>query len=285
MIPEWSTNFIYFSELLPTRHPKLWKQLKEILVNPHVNFGFLNNTKDIWCRDYMPVQVDQNRFVQFTYEPSYLKKYDKLKTNPYKVTSNLKIMPQISNIVLDGGNLVYSENGVILTDNIFSENRNIPKNSLIQELSRLLETDKIYIIPKQSYDIYGHADGMLRFVCSDTVIINDFSKESLNFKNKLKNALNAMPYNKIFLNVPLEHRLNWCYINYIHAGNNIIVPVINHPKEDVVLHQFEEIFKGFNIRTVNAKEILTKGGGLHCIIWSIKLLQKGGNHKSIKGDD
>ncbi len=31
MIPDWETNRVYFSDLLPVRHPKVWQQLKEIL--------------------------------------------------------------------------------------------------------------------------------------------------------------------------------------------------------------------------------------------------------------
>jgi hypothetical protein len=66
MIPEQSTNFIYCSDLLPKRHPKLWKQLNEISIEAHIDFGFLNYIKDVWCRDYTSVQVAENRFIQFT---------------------------------------------------------------------------------------------------------------------------------------------------------------------------------------------------------------------------
>ena len=41
-------------------------------------------TADIWCRDYMPIQLDQDRFCQFVYAPDYLRGYEHLITPPEK---------------------------------------------------------------------------------------------------------------------------------------------------------------------------------------------------------
>ena len=272
MIPEWDTNFLYFSKLLPTEYPKFWEDLEDVLNKAQVNFGFLPNTKDIWCRDFMPIQVDENSFVQFRYDPDYLKDNENLKTDPLVVTSQLGITCKHSDIILDGGNLIYSERAAILTDKVFSENKSYSKKELLKELSQLLGTDEIYIIPKQPYDDYGHADGMVRFIDNNTLLINDFSRESKSFRTKLDKALKNTPFDLIFLEITFEHELNWGYINYIHIGSNIVIPTIKHPKEDKVLYQFEEIFKGLKIWTVYAKEILNKEGGLHCISWNVKRL-------------
>ena len=272
MIPEWDTNFLYFSDLLPAEYPKFWEGLENTLNEAQINFDFLTNTKDIWCRDFMPIQVDENNFVQFRYDPDYLKGYEELKTDPLAVTSQLGIPCKYSDIILDGGNLIYSERAVILTDKVFSENKNYSKEELFKELSQLLGTSEIYFIPKQPYDTYGHADGMVRFINNNTLLVNDFSRESESFRNRLGKALKDMPFNLIFLETPCDHKLNWGYINYIHIGNNIIIPTINHPREDEVLYQFEEIFKGLKIWTVYAREILTEEGGLHCISWNVKKL-------------
>ena len=53
-----STNTVYFSELLLQRCPILYQHLaRELTVNNICHF-LLKNTKDIWCRDYMPIQND-----------------------------------------------------------------------------------------------------------------------------------------------------------------------------------------------------------------------------------
>ena len=272
MIPDWETDFLYFSNLLPKKQPKLYKNLIKLLRKAKIKYGFLPHTKDIWCRDYMPVQIDKNKFVQFRYDPDYLKpeKFAHLKSEPAIINSHLGISPKYSNLILDGGNIVFSERAVILTDKVFKENPTYSKDVLIQTLTTLFETEEIYFIPKQPYDIYGHADGMIRFVSNDTVILNDFSKESKSFQKKLEKFLKNLPFRVFFLKIPFEHKLNWCYINYIHIKNQIIIPVINHLKEEKVLYQFEEIFKGHKIWTLYSEEILIQGGGLHCISWNIK---------------
>ena len=32
----------------------------------------VKNTSDIWMRDYMPIQIDENTFVTYQYTPDYL---------------------------------------------------------------------------------------------------------------------------------------------------------------------------------------------------------------------
>ncbi len=64
---------VYMSELLMSRYPETCKNLIKILEKHHINYFFIKGTKDIWCRDYMPVQTESGKLIQFTYNPSYLK--------------------------------------------------------------------------------------------------------------------------------------------------------------------------------------------------------------------
>lgn len=72
MIPESLSNRVYFSALLPEVCPVTYSGLVEILDRYDVPHSLLEGTKDIWCRDYMPIQTIDNRFVLFRYEPDYL---------------------------------------------------------------------------------------------------------------------------------------------------------------------------------------------------------------------
>ena len=73
MIPDSQTNFVYFSSILrdSDKYQPFWNRLKIILDYEAVQYGFIDGTRDIWCRDYMPVQVSKDKFVQFTYFPDY----------------------------------------------------------------------------------------------------------------------------------------------------------------------------------------------------------------------
>lgn len=273
MIPEWETNYLYFSDLLPTQYPSFWKDLNKILEEAKIRYGFLPSTSDIWCRDYMPIQLNIRDFIQFKYDPDYLKDdFQHLRTDTSKVNNYLNIYPYYSNIIIDGGNVIYSKNTVILTNKIIMENKTLfNENSLLSELKRLFKANHIYIIPKQPYDIYGHSDGMIRFIDNNTLLLNDFSYESKIFQRKLNQIIENLPFDIKYIRLKYKYKYSWCYINYIHIGNKLIIPIIEHLYEDNILNQFENFFPEHDIWTINAKKILKNGGGLHCISWNIMM--------------
>ena len=47
----------------------------------NIKYKLLNNTKDIWLRDFMPVKTKSGKYISFRYKPSYLDNYDELRTD------------------------------------------------------------------------------------------------------------------------------------------------------------------------------------------------------------
>lgn len=152
MITDKETNFVYFSGLLPKRHSPFFKELTVILKRKGIKHGLLPDTNDIWCRDYMPIQIAGNSFAQFKYYPKYLlgsKKYRETITDAKKTCEVIGIKPVISDIKIDGGNIVRSKTKVIMTERIFSENPRYPENELLKKLKTLLKVRQIILIPKK----------------------------------------------------------------------------------------------------------------------------------------
>lgn len=247
------------------------------MLNEHkVHFELLPGTNDVWARDYMPVQMQKNTFVRFDYYPDYLEtEEEKLTiTDTVAVCKKIGIETLESKIVLDGGNVVNSGNKVIMTEKVFKENPSYSREDLIRELKGLFETDDLFFIPKQPYDYTGHADGMVRFVDDNTILINDYERESKTFNEKFRKAIlktglefHKMPYN------PYESKTNeeanGAYINYLHIGNLIILPLFDLKEDKIAIKTFEQIFKNSTIVTINATEIAREGGVLNCISWNI----------------
>ena len=73
MITDGETDCVYLSDLLPQRHPWVADDLTRLLTGNGVEVRTIAGTKDFWCRDYMPIQVEVNQFVQFYYQPDYLR--------------------------------------------------------------------------------------------------------------------------------------------------------------------------------------------------------------------
>jgi len=129
MIADNQTEKVYFSKWLD--RDKEFKPVFKFLINEFEKIGIqselLNYTNDIWARDYMPIQVSENKFIEFRYDPDYLqgtvKEQRELKTYPDIVCEAHHIKTIKSGIILDGGNVVKYSNFVILTDKIFKENK------------------------------------------------------------------------------------------------------------------------------------------------------------------
>lgn len=74
------TDTVFFSDLLPQKCPTLYQSLDTILTDNSIDHRLLENSKDIWCRDYMPIQTDEKRFVFYKYNPNYLQAKHLLRT-------------------------------------------------------------------------------------------------------------------------------------------------------------------------------------------------------------
>ena len=280
MITDNKTNFVYFSRLLQLKHLEFSKELKRILGRKGIEYRLLFYTKDIWCRDYMPVQVSKGRFVQFKYDPKYLhtKKYISTITDAADACKEKRIKPELSDIKLDGGNIVKSINKVVMTERIFVENPRFLRKKLLSKLKTLLKVRQVIVIPECPGDPFGHADGMIRFVDGikdeETVLVNDFSGESPKFFSKFYRALS----NQGLFPVPLPYTAyrnkgddaEGIYINYLQVGKFVIYPTYGL-KEDVLAHKvFTRYFGADNAMPIRANSIAKKGGILNCVTWNIK---------------
>ncbi|MCM8771416.1 MAG: peptidylarginine deiminase-like protein [Candidatus Omnitrophica bacterium] len=77
MITDREANLVYFAEYLKKEYPSFFETLTGILRKYGIDFTLLpytdKNCNNLWCRDYMPVQISRHRFVQFKYDPCYLR--------------------------------------------------------------------------------------------------------------------------------------------------------------------------------------------------------------------
>lgn len=260
-------DVVYLSELLEERFPDCFNRLTSILKKHNVEYRLLKGTKDIWCRDYMPIQTESGRLIQFRYEPSYLKgnkEWEESRSDVRVVCRENGFEPIFSKINLDGGNVLLCSGRAIISDRIFSENPEYTdKNQLINELSELLEAE-IIIIPAQKGDYTGHADGMVRFVNYDTILGNNRSEEYKYWSNGIEKVLKDKHLK--YIDVPFfygykdpkhpEHAIG-IYVNYLEVGNLIVLPIfeVDGNKDAEAIDTFKQIFLDKIIETINYNEV------------------------------
>ena len=278
---EKESQVVYMSALLASQYPETCKRLTDILNKHNIPFAFLEGTKDIWCRDYMPVQTPSGKLIQFRYEPSYLNdpKYSDSRSDVKHVDKVNGITPTFSDINLDGGNVVMYGNKAIITDRIYSENPGVSREDLRKQLAELLECE-IIIIPAlaKSYDFTGHADGMIRFVDNNTVIGNELSEDSPTFQNNMKRAMRLanlsyieFPYFNYEIKGNADHAIG-IYLNYLEVGNLIIMPVfgVDGNRDAEALAKLKEVFPNKIIETIDYNDVALTGGILNCTTWVLR---------------
>ena len=279
MITDQQTNFVYFSGRLPYRHPGLFKKLKVALRLKGVPYGLLPHTSDIWCRDYMPIQAASGRFIQFNYNPRYLqsKQSRRTITDTAKVCKAIGIKPIVSDIKLDGGNVVASRTRVIMTERVLLENPSYSAEKLTKELKRLLKVKEVILIPECPCDEFGHADGMVRFLDEDTIFVNEYSLD-IDLKEKLHSVLGKaglailpVPYHPYENDDSLD--ATGIYINYLRLKKAFLYPVYGLHEDALARETFSGCF-GARAVPIDAGKLAKEGGILNCISWNIL---KGGN--------
>lgn len=263
---------LYFSSLLQT-NPTYKPAADNLFAALHlagVAYRLLDNTRDIWLRDFMPVQRSDGKYVSFRYEPSYLKDVPELRTNFKKDISDPFPAEQIlySDINLDGGNVVFtpSKRKAVISDRIFSENANKNRADLVSELSAVLDAE-IMIIESLPSDMTGHADGMVRFVTEDTVLIN-----RTDFKRGLEQR-QARQFKKLGFQV-IEFPYYQCggisaegtYLNYLETAFHIFLPVFGSNMDAAAFALASQIFSK-EVVPVEAQSLSAEGGVLNCISW------------------
>jgi agmatine deiminase len=228
----------------------------------------------------MPIQTDVNKFVQFRYEPSYLKKDLHLQSNPKNVCQSNGFAPVFSDINLDGGNIVKWTDKVILTDRVFSENSQYAdKKKLIIEIERFLNAEVI-IIPQIKSDMTGHADGLVRFYDEKTIIGNKLKDEYKYWGDAMKKVIQQ--YDLKYIDMPVfDYKVQYknksvsaigCYMNYLEIGNLIVFPVfdLEGNKDDEAFDLISSLYPNKIIERININEIAFKGGLMNCVSWNIK---------------
>src|SRR5262249_26581181 len=268
MIPEWEANCVYLAAMLGGRHPGVFDGLQRTLNSCGVEVRCLHQVKDIWTRDYAPVQVADRALVKFHFAPAYLQGHATL------ITGN-EVLPSFRDlgrcrrpdIVLDGGNVVASRSVAIVTDRVYKDNPTRSRQQLREELRELLRVEELIVIPKEPGDLFSHADGVVRFIGERAVLVNDYRNVDPGYGERLRKALQKQ-------HLQIE-RLPYCpeeqtrdgvpsavgvYTNFLRTEKVMVVPVYGAAEDEVALRKLEQALPGVPLVPLSCVELAREGG-------------------------
>ena len=291
IIPEKEKTNVIFSSLFISHYPELYKQLSDIMWNYHKGYGAVCHTKDYWVRDFMPVQVDEDVFVRFIFNPDYLQDKQEYITDVDKVIKNCPFAQKYKSvnipIILDGGNLVFCKGNkeheetvfVVMTEKVLAENPRLCKKQ-IEKLFKdaFLEPNLIIVwLPWDKEDTFGHTDGIVRYIGYNTLgrpkVLVNLELYDEEIAEQMYDALSEH-FDVIELELSEYDDLSWAYINCLQTQDFIIIPGIGNTITDAeALKQYKELFPEYkgHIYQVQMREFIEEhGGALNCLTWTIK---------------
>ena len=276
------TDFVYISDKLKEFYPSTYTRLTKLFDKMEIEWAEVKDTKDIWIRDYMPIQLSRKHFLVYKYDPDYIKdsekKYLTDSQSIYKgVLHDCELTD--SGIILDGGNVVSCADYIILTDKVFIENgKELYDMEFCRHIQHVMESKVIYLPwhcdnPENQYsDVYGHADGLVKWTGRNKILMSNHREFHPEEADEIKRRLEEVGYKitEMLFDVPNPNRdFNWAYINYLRVENKIIVPTFGIPEDKQALKYIREANPECIVRGFRMRDIVRNGGGLHCITWNI----------------
>ena len=272
------TTTVYFSDLLPKKCPILNQHIAEALEGNGIRYAYLSETKDIWCRDFMPIQIEEDRFVFYKYTPNYLQDayYIRLQTNTEEVfragANRLEHLLQNAitiDLVIDGGNVVKCCDTIVMTEKVFVENKDKTRAEVEKILKDAFRCD-ILFLPRDRKETFGHSDGIVHYAGDGKILLTNYDDSSFYYYRRFRKALE-----KHFEVIPLKyktkrpHARSWAYINFLQVGKLVLVPQLGLEEDEQALAQITDALPDCKVVGIPALEAVRRGGGLNCISWNV----------------
>lgn len=276
MITDNQTNKIYFSPALEKECPKLWESIHKALTERGIRHGLLlREPMYIWCRDYMPIQITDDKFVSYHFKPDYLLKYKNryqyaLACDGGKICSEMNYPTKKMNLIIDGGNVVKCDNTIIMTEKVFVENSDKSRTDVEKILRDSLQCE-ILFLPWDKEEIYGHSDGIIHYAGEGRVLMTNYKDYDMHIAREIEKRLaKRFDVIKLSYKAKRKHRSNWAYINFLQVNKLIMVPQLGLEEDEQAIAQISNVFTDSEVIGIPALEAVRKGGALNCVSWNVK---------------
>jgi agmatine deiminase len=276
VVADWETNTVFFTASLARRMPRLWLRLQATLAANDIAVRRLAGARDIWARDFMPIQVADGTFVKFRYEPGYLRDAASRITGA-RICKQLPFLKDMrsSDIRLDGGNVVASRDLAILTDRIYSENPSWRESDLRQALCTALQVQECLLIPAEPDDTIGHADGIVRFIDEQTVVLSDYASFNPRYGDCVRTILERHSLRVELLPCFLDATVNdgipsavGNYTNFLRVGNLVLCPGYGVAADQTALQTLQGLLPDATVLSIECTDVAREGGVLNCVSWT-----------------
>lgn len=205
-------------------------------------------------------------------------------------------------IILEGGSIHVDGEGTLFTTEecLLHESRNahLSKAEIEQILADHLDIEKVIWLPRGLFndETNGHVDNIMHVIRPGEVILawcddeNDpqyeISQEAYRILSETTDAKGRqLKIHKIHVPGPLfineeeaggidaaegmerseGDRLAGSYVNYLLTNKRIVMPLLDPTRDEEAMSLLQDLYPGYEVVGIDAREILLGGGNIHCI--------------------
>lgn len=225
---------------------------------------------DVWIRDWGSVAG-----CYFKYDPSYARgtfAREQVARARRNLNRHLGFIPRDVPVVLEGGNLIHNGKIAIVTEKIFADNHHLTRSE-VERLILAVGFQRVVFIPVEPEDTIGHADGIVKFLAPDLLLVNDYrGSDFTTYHRKLFACLREAKIGVEIVPFPwfcTDGRVDgiWsavgCYINFVLTKRGIIFPTFSNPVDEKVALLLDEL-SPLPKRSVESTALARQGGVLNC---------------------
>ena len=132
-------------------------------------------------------------------------------------------------------------------------------------------------MPAEPGDIFGHADGVLRFVHDGLVVINDYRHVDRHFGKQLRCVLRRHRLDRVELPYFIEQRTVHGipsalgnYVNFLRLQQLLIVPAYGVPTDELALRKLSGLVPDVPVVSLDCRGLARHGGVLNCATWTVQ---------------
>lgn len=235
---------------------------------------------DIWMRDFTTVDpFDPVEFV-YTDAATETKQESVAIQHRFDVFADaLGITRRRTNLKLDGGNIVDNYAGRVVTTTRFMKDNSLSHSAAKQASKETLGAREVAIV-KPDEDTLAHSDGMVMWLGSDTLLVNDYSAIDPGLRADVLDELRkSFPGVKI-IEVPVEFddetKTQWAgfssacgvNLNSVVTNNYVYAPTFGTGTDDRVL-EVVRANTAKEVVPVDARAVCAMGGSVRCLTWQV----------------
>ncbi|MEB4614210.1 agmatine deiminase family protein [Leucobacter sp. M11] len=194
-----------------------------------------------------------------------------------------------SEMVNEGGGIQVDGTGrVVITDTVQLDPHRNPgweRGRVEEELARTIGAHDVLWLPRGLYrdsdefGTRGHSDILVAFTSPDTLLMHEqrnpnhpdhaIAKQNREVAERHRDRTSG-GYEILNLPAPevlrdAEDFVDYSYINHVVINNAVIACAFDDPADDHAAGVLRELYPGREIRTVDARPLYARGGGIHCI--------------------